>query len=59
MHVLWFSGLPPHRLLGSAARLVLLTLAVGLRGLELSHHKFLSSRNPAWERKETPRRILD
>ena len=57
MHVLWFSGLPP--LLGSAARLVLLTLAVGLRGLELSHHKFLSSRNPAWERKETPRRILD
>lgn len=57
MHVLWFSGLPS--LLGSAARLVLLTLAVGLRGLELSHHKFLSSRNPAWERKETRRRIFD
>lgn len=45
--------------LGSTARLVLLTLAVGLRGLELSHHKFLSSRNPAWERKETRRRIFD
>lgn len=45
--------------LGRAARLVLLTLAVGLRGLELSHHKFLSSRNPAWERKETRRRIFD
>lgn len=45
--------------LGSTARLVLLTLAAGLWGLELSHHKFLSSRNPAWERKETRRRIFD
>lgn len=34
-------------LLGNTARRTLLTLATGLRGLELSHHKFLSSRNPA------------
>lgn len=36
----------------------LLTLAAGSQGLELSHHKFPSSRNPAWERKETRREYL-